>query len=208
MFTYGPGVPHRIETDPDRPLLKYFVDFRPGAAPEGVAIPSGAAWSSAGLPTVAVEGIRKLLDELIRLGAASATPPKVLDHLLSAVLLLCQPVSTSADGGGADPSVALATYRRCRQVIDQRALELRSLEQAATTCGVDAAYLCRMFRRFDTLTPYQRLLQARMNHAAARLRSGPVLVKEVAAELGYSDPFHFSRVFRRVVGMPPGRFRG
>jgi AraC-like DNA-binding protein len=33
-----------------------------------------------------------------------------------------------------------------------------------------------------------------------------LLVKEAAAEVGFEDSYHFSRVFKKVVGIPPSRF--
>ncbi len=45
-----------------------------------------------------------------------------------------------------------------------------------------------------------------MTHAAGRLLMHEKLVKEVADEMGYSDPFHFSRTFKRVFGVSPNRF--
>ncbi len=34
-----------------------------------------------------------------------------------------------------------------------------------------------------------------------------VLVKQVAAEVGCDDPFHFSRAFKHVLGLSPDAFR-
>jgi AraC-like DNA-binding protein len=45
-----------------------------------------------------------------------------------------------------------------------------------------------------------------MNHAAVRLREPDSSVRQVADDLGFADPFHFSRVFRRVMGIPPRRY--
>jgi AraC-like DNA-binding protein len=72
---------------------------------------------------------------------------------------------------------------------------------------VDAAYLCRLFRRYDHQTPYQFLLRLKMNLAAERLQNPGVLVKQVAAELGFHDPFHFSRAFKSILGLSPEAFR-
>ena len=47
-----------------------------------------------------------------------------------------------------------------------------------------------------------------MNDAAERLRATETLVKDVAAALGYSDAFHFSRAFKAVFGISPQVFRG
>jgi AraC-like DNA-binding protein len=43
--------------------------------------------------------------------------------------------------------------------------------------------------------------------AAQRLQSPDSSVKEVAQEFGFSDPFNFSRVFKRIFGIPPGTFK-
>ena len=47
-----------------------------------------------------------------------------------------------------------------------------------------------------------------MIHAAERLKQPGALVKQVAEESGYPDPFHFSRVFASVFGLAPAAFRG
>ena len=72
---------------------------------------------------------------------------------------------------------------------------------------MDPATVCRLFKRFGQATPYQVLLRRKMNHAASRLQLPHVLVKEVAAELGYDDPFHFCRAFKRTHGLSPKHFR-
>jgi len=48
----------------------------------------------------------------------------------------------------------------------------------------------------------------KMNHAAERLQQTDILVKQVAVESGFSDPFHFSRVFHSILGLSPAAFRG
>jgi AraC-like DNA-binding protein len=42
--------------------------------------------------------------------------------------------------------------------------------------------------------------------AAERLQTNNATFKQLAAELGFSDPFHFSRVFKSVIGLSPSRF--
>jgi len=40
------------------------------------------------------------------------------------------------------------------------------------------------------------------------LQQPGALVKQVAEEAGFTDPFHFSRVFTSVFGLSPTAFRG
>jgi AraC-like DNA-binding protein len=107
---------------------------------------------------------------------------------------------------GSVGSPAFETYQRCRRFIEDHFLELHSLQEAASGCHVDAAHLCRLFRRYDQQTPYQYLMRLRMNRAAELLREPGVLVSEVADALDFSDPFHFSRSFKRVFDVSPSDF--
>lgn len=99
--------------------------------------------------------------------------------------------------------MAFETYQRCRTFVEEHYLSLHSLAQIAADCRIDPAYLCRLFARYDHQSPYQYLTRLRMGHAAQRLQTPGILVKQVAGELGFGDPFHFSRMFRRTFGVSP-----
>lgn len=77
----------------------------------------------------------------------------------------------------------------------------------AQECHVDAAYLCRLFRRYGHQSPYQYVLRLKMNAAAELLQKPDALVKQTAKQIGFSDPFHFSRAFKSVFGLAPDAFR-
>lgn len=67
-------------------------------------------------------------------------------------------------------------------------------------------YFRRAFRDRIGMTPQKFRDLKRMEFAANRLGQG-MTVKAVAAELGYSDPFFFSRMFKRHMGASPSNFR-
>lgn len=48
----------------------------------------------------------------------------------------------------------------------------------------------------------------RFENAAKLLRNTDTKVIDVALSLGYSDPAHFSRAFRRIAGVTPRQYRG
>jgi AraC-like DNA-binding protein len=200
FFTYGPGIAQSIAGNPRRPLLKYFADFAGrralpllrefGMGPGRVA-QTGAPAEVAGA-----------FEDLIRAGLRR-TP-----HTSRLVALLVERLVVVLGGSslpyGSSVPAAFSTYLRCRDYIEANWATLRSQEQIAKECHVDPAYLCRLYRRFDHQGPYRALLQLRMSHAASLLQTGAP-VKQVADELGYGDPFHFSRVFKSVMGVPPSR---
>jgi AraC-like DNA-binding protein len=48
----------------------------------------------------------------------------------------------------------------------------------------------------------------RMRHACQLLDATTARVKEIAAALGYEDPFYFSRVFKSLSAVAPVHYRG
>lgn len=51
------------------------------------------------------------------------------------------------------------------------------------------------------------LLRERLKRAKTLLHTTDHPVKEIAARCGFSDPYRFSRAFRKAEGLPPGRYR-
>lgn len=204
VFSYGPGIPHHIIGSATQPLVKYFVDFAGTRA--------ALLLRSCGLPPGSVteifpaNSLEPLFDELIKAGLrAGRESPELCAKLLECLALRI--AGARAPIAGAETR-AFATYQQCRSHIGQHSLRLRTLKQMADECHVNNAYLCRLFRRYDNQTPYQYLLRLKMNHAAERLKMPGVMVKQVAAESGFADQFHFSRVFSSIFGLSPTAFRG
>jgi YesN/AraC family two-component response regulator len=46
-----------------------------------------------------------------------------------------------------------------------------------------------------------------MQAACHYLDSTALSIKEVAAKLGYDDPYYFSRIFQKILGCPPLAYR-
>ncbi len=202
-FSYGPGIAHHIMSDPRDPLVKYFVDF---TGKRAVRILKTAGLAAGRVVDVfPPDCVMTLFEELIH----SGLHPRANSDELCFKLLEC--LALKIEGTSAPPeavqSLSFAAYLRCRTLIEQKFLRLRSLEHIADHCGMDSAYICRLFRRFDYQTPYRYLLRLKMNHAAAELQKPGRLVKEVAADVGFADSFHFSRVFRSLLGSAPSQFR-
>lgn len=201
LFTYGPRIKHVIRTDPARPLVKYFVDF---AGKEAEKLFRGGPLVLGGVAQTTSPGeVLAILDDIIRNGLKGTVySPRICVALLQQLVLKINETASQ----GSIHSLAFATYQRCHRHITERHLELRSLEQIAAECHVDRSYICRLFRRYDQASPYQYLMRLKMNVAVEKLLQPGVLIRNVADELQFSDPFHFSRTFRSVFGVSPRKF--
>lgn len=203
IFTYGPGVAHVITPDANNPLVKYFVDFT-GSTASKVLCNNDLAPGTA-IQVASPDAVLRIFDDLIANGSSGTRQGPAICAKLVELLAL-----KIAEGGLVeDPyrTAAFSTYQSCRQYIRDHFATLRTLDEIAEACHVDEAYLCRLFKRFDSQSPYQYLTQLKMAQAARSLQRNDALIKQVAFELGYSDPFHFSRAFKKVFGLSPAAFR-
>jgi len=81
------------------------------------------------------------------------------------------------------------------------------LERLARHCGISVSRLAHLFKDQTGISPQRFLEQHRMQIASGLLRMTDFTVTEVAAEVGYPDPFYFSNRFRRFIGSSPSHFR-
>lgn len=72
--------------------------------------------------------------------------------------------------------------------------------------GKSYAHLCRLFRAEYGISPLRYIHAARMGRARLLLAEGRLGVAEIAYRLGYDDPGHFTRVFRKITGTTPTAF--
>ena len=80
------------------------------------------------------------------------------------------------------------------------------VEQIATQMHLDRRYLSRLFRKQTGQSVQEYLISVRMEEARRCLAAG-MGVGETAACCGYADPFNFSKMFRRQVGVSPTEWK-
>ncbi len=77
----------------------------------------------------------------------------------------------------------------------------------AAQASVSPSHYFALFKRQTGTAPIDFFIRLRMNHARELLNSTGSSVKEIAATMGYDDPFYFSRVFKSVHQVAPAEYR-
>ncbi len=198
VFAYAPDMRCAMRTDPEKPMLKYFIC----AAGTGV----GRRLARAGLGSGRVKQlaahaeIGSVVEDLIREGRRTGPLSGAICLQLFELLLL-----KIEDAAQWEPTsdIAWSTFQRCKALIDAEARGLHTLGEIARVAGIEESSVCRLFRRFQGTSPYQYLLRRKMNLAAEFLMETGGLVKEAAQHVGFDDPYHFSRCFKSVHGVSP-----
>ena len=96
---------------------------------------------------------------------------------------------------------------RVVEKLNEEFTENPSTEELALEADVHPVYLASVFRRFYHETIGEYVQKLRVAHASKLLLEREIPLCEIAYSAGFSDQSHFTRIFKRVVGITPGAFR-
>lgn len=202
LFCYGPSTPHRITTDPEKPMTKYFVDVSgKGVCSllKGTKLEPGCVFY-----TPEPEQFQTIFESLLSEGSKGL--PRTHEICLGYFRILILKTDGIASTTSASLNQMSLNFQACKKAIDANFASMGNLEDIARSVHLSPAYICRLFRKFGHQSPFQYLIRKKLNYAAGLLFAGACSVKGVAYEVGYRDPYHFSRSFRRFFGTPPKDF--
>jgi AraC-like DNA-binding protein len=204
------------------------------STPEGswVTPPERAVWIPAGTPhAVRMVGAVQTRSVLIEPAAYEASPGTCrvvgVSALLRQLLVAAAEIPTEYDEGGRDGLVmallvaeirsaplipiavpfprhpALATL--CHAFLE-RPSATASIDAWALALAVNRRSFTRLFRRETGMSFAEWRQQACVSVALPRLAAGES-VTSIALDLGYDGPANFSTMFKRMLGVPPSRYR-
>jgi AraC family transcriptional activator of pobA len=133
--------------------------------------------------------------------------PELRRHLLSAALLWAQRWREAQleDRGATGTDVQL--HRDFLELLEREFTSNHEAGHYAAELGVTTGTLSRVLTRLTGRTTKQLILDRVLLEAARLLRFSDLSIKEIAARLGFSDQFAFSKAFKRQRGEAPLDFR-
>jgi AraC family transcriptional regulator len=93
-----------------------------------------------------------------------------------------------------------------KQYMDESFLQERSVAEIAAYCNLSEFHFFRSFRQAFGITPYQYLLNKRLEFARGMIALQQHSLTDVALHCGFPDIFTFSKAFKRKYGQSPSRF--
>jgi AraC family transcriptional regulator len=99
---------------------------------------------------------------------------------------------------------------RLKRVLDYIAASLEeniSLAQLSRIAGMSPHYFSELFKQSTGRAPHAYVLVQRIERAKQRLCDPKCSIIDAGLDSGFENPSHFARVFRRLVGTTPSRFR-
>jgi len=193
------GAIREAVTDPDDPMHCLACNFQCRSLESAPVRLPFRTLSSQGFP----EGLRDLYHRLNQVWL-EARPGHELEVRGLMTLILHRWLVASRS----DPSPEVASPRLAlvlRHII-QHCSEPLPVTQLAALIRLHPGYFGSWFRQQTGSTVHQYVNRIRVRKAADLLSTGGFNVTEAADKCGFSDVFHFSKVFRRVTGRPPSEW--
>jgi len=196
------GSPHVYWADERDPWTIFWVHI---AGTKAVPMLGEGGGASVGrISAERAEKAQRAFGDLISLvegGPPSQSPRLISSALRWLLALLADP------GSDAGRSARPVPEDRAMEYMRSRLSDPPSLAELCAVAELSPSQLTVRFRRRTGYPPLAYFARMRMLEACTLLSKPDAKVAEVAEALGYEDPLHFSRVFRRVIGMPPRVYR-
>lgn len=99
------------------------------------------------------------------------------------------------------------TFRAILNYVNQNYIQDISIQSLSIKFYTNPSYISQLFKKEvgETFTAY--IAKLRITYACKLLGNTNLMVGEIAEKAGYQDYFYFTKIFKKVVGTTPSRFR-
>ncbi len=93
------------------------------------------------------------------------------------------------------------------QLMNDRVGSTLTLKELSEAARLSVPHYVQLFKTRTGYTPIDFYLKLKIQRACQYLDMTDLTLKQIAGQVGFSDPYYFSRMFRKIVGMAPSDYR-
>jgi AraC-like DNA-binding protein len=152
-----------------------------------------------------IDNVIQDFDNLLALGSRGYTATNVIHavHVLQQTLSFLALQIRLTDFNNSSKFDINAVERLMRSNLHQ---EL-SLDTLAHYSQLSKFHFSKKFKELTDTSPIQHFINMKIQRACFELDNSSRTIKEISENLGYADPYYFSRLFKKSVGMSPKQYR-
>lgn len=160
--------------------------------------------------------------EAIRLGVTRyLLKPSKMDEINEALSAMTEKLAAlqaptpdakpEEDGGMADTAAEAPAenfiVRQATAYMEENYAGKLTLQEVADRCYVSQWHLSKLINRYSGKSFYDLLNSVRVEKAKELLTDPSLKIGDIGGLVGYSDPAHFARVFKKIVGVSANEYR-
>lgn len=204
MVLYRPGVPQNyIYYAADQPEV-YWLHFT-GSEVEQILEQNGIGSDMSVFFSTAAPEYQQLLLQMIReLQLRKPCFEELLVLLFSQLLVLLRRYmqNTPKNGRKIQKEVEQAVH-----FFNENYYKEININDYASAQHISTCWFIRSFRQSTGMAPMQYITSVRIAKASSLLAGTDYNISEIAAMVGYENPLYFSRIFKKMTGSSPTRYR-
>ena len=212
LFIINQFEAHKITPDPDADFVRYIMHVHPTflySNSDGEVNLADCFYTEKGMNRISlsadeVNELRSLFDALKKVepyGDALYKKLRALEILIVINRLFATHTAGTTQSGKRHRAVQLAI-----DYINSNYSQELTLDTIAKNAYVSVNQLCRLFNRYCSTTVAKYIISKRITEAKKLLGEGKS-VTDTAFMCGFNDYANFIRVFKKTVGVPPGKYK-
>ncbi|WP_052380440.1 AraC family transcriptional regulator [Paenibacillus camerounensis] len=104
-------------------------------------------------------------------------------------------------------SGAMAAFEQIKSKLENSYMTHHRITKLANEYGISASHLRKLFLRNTSMGPKEYHMHIQNQHACRYLVFTNYTIKEIAKLCGYYEEYHFSKIFKKLNGIPPTIYR-
>jgi len=82
-----------------------------------------------------------------------------------------------------------------------------TLQQMANHAQLSKSHFARLFKEQTNYSPVDYFIRLKLQRACMQLALTRQTIRQISLAVGYTDPYYFSRLFKKIIGKSPSQFR-
>ncbi|MFC3797968.1 helix-turn-helix domain-containing protein [Cohnella sp. GCM10012308] len=199
------GAPHRYGASEEAPWSIYWFHLRGGQVGAHLAL-YGLAGQPIPMPAALGAGFAESFERCYGLLADKPYSLPAQVHVSLTLGQLLGAIGLSASGSPRHRKREEDLSRAIRFMNDRLHVTV-TLPELAKHAGLSKQHLIHLFKQETGFPPIDYYLRLKMQKASQLLSLTGLSVKEIAAAVGFGDPYYFSRMFKKLMGTSPTDYR-
>ncbi|TAM96017.1 MAG: AraC family transcriptional regulator [Chitinophagaceae bacterium] len=205
FFILPENVAHKYGSDPGNPWTIYWVHFTGEMAADYSHYLMGKRSLT---PKIVVPSNERnvLFEEIVHYASMINNNDAVIyanNCLYNYLASFKNEIFSRSDSGRKQTSTIDACIEMMKQNLDKN-LNLYEISQMMK---LSISHLSALFKEKVHDSPYNYYIFLKVQRACYLLWNTQMNIKTIAVQLGYDDPYHFSRIFKNMMGVSPKHFR-
>lgn len=205
FFILPEGTAHKYGADPENPWTIYWIHFTGDMAKDYFHYLIGKA-TLAPKMVIPSDERNQLFDEIVRYASMINNTDAVI-YANNCLYNYLASFKNSIYTKTATDHKQNSTIEACIEIMKENLHKNMNLYEISQLMNLSISHLSSLFRERMHDSPYNYYIFLKIQRACYLLWNSNMNIRAIALELGYEDPYHFSRVFKNVMGLSPKAFK-